>query len=189
MLDFIYLNGWGAFGITLFMFVPFFLVFLFIINKRSVSEPSPSEASPVQYARAEWLWLGFVTVFFVVINIVSIGYMPTVATAEEKVSGQDIFDVAVEASSWSFDISEEKIEVGRPIRFSGRSTDTMHGFAIYHPNGDILFTMMLMPGLKNPTSLVHTFTDPGTYTVRCLEYCGLSHHEMRDEIVVVAQNS
>ena len=45
-----------------------------------------------------------------------------------------------------------------------------------------------MPGLEGPTSLIHTFKDAGTYTIRCLEYCGLAHHEMLDEIVVVENN-
>ena len=83
-------------------------------------------------------------------------------------------------------MSTREVEAGRPVRFSGRSSDTMHGFAVYHPNGRLLFTMMLMPGLSKPTSLIHTFEDPGTYKVRCLEYCGIAHHGMRDEITVVA---
>jgi len=188
MLDFIYMNAWGAFAITLFMFIPFFIVFLFMVRKRTVTKPTPSTVEQGGYAQAEWMWLGLVSVVFVGVNIASIGYMPTVATANAVASGQEITDVSVTAQSWSYDISDSKIEVGHPIRFSGKSTDTMHGFAIYHPDGHVLFTMMLMPGLANPTSLIHTFTEPGTYTVRCLEYCGLSHHEMRDEIVVVARN-
>jgi cytochrome c oxidase subunit 2 len=65
----------------------------------------------------------------------------------------------------------------------------MHSFAIYSPDGDVLFTMMLMPGLKGPTSIVYTFDKPGTYTVRCLEYCGINHHNMRDQLIVVAGNN
>lgn len=61
----------------------------------------------------------------------------------------------------------------------------MHSFAVYHPNGRVLFTMMLMPGLSKPTSLIHTFSEPGKYKVRCLEYCGIAHHGMRDELTVV----
>ncbi len=188
MLDSIYLTGWGALGITLFMFIPFFIALLFILTKRSAVKPAPSTVEQGGYARAEWMWIGLVTVIFVGVNLASIGYMPTVATAKAEASGVPITEVSFTAESWSFDIPETKIEVGKPIRFSGKSKDTVHGFAIYHPNGDVLFTMMLMPGLDNPTSLIHTFSEPGTYTVRCLEYCGLSHHEMRDEIVVVAGN-
>jgi len=185
MLDSLFLSGWGAFGITLFMFIPFTIVFLYVILKKSFSDSAPSKSEPGAYARAEWLWLGLVTFVFVGVNLASIGYMPTVATAKAVASGDKITEVTVTAESWSFDISETKIEVGKPIRFSAKSKDTVHGFAIYHPNGDVLFTMMLMPGMDKPTSLVHTFNEPGTYTVRCLEFCGLSHHEMRDEIVVV----
>lgn len=41
-----------------------------------------------------------------------------------------------------------------------------------------------MPGYTN--KLVHTFTEPGTYQVMCLEYCGVGHTPMTAEIEVVA---
>jgi cytochrome c oxidase subunit 2 len=40
-----------------------------------------------------------------------------------------------------------------------------------------------MPGYTNV--LRHTFDEPGTYKILCLEYCGLGHHEMSAEINVV----
>ncbi len=187
MMDFLYLSGWGALSITLFMFIPFTIVFLYIIFKKSFSGAKPSDTPHESYVRAEWLWLGFVTLVFVVVNIVSIGYMPTIATAKAEASAADIPEFKFEAQSWAYDLPDITIKVGEPVRFSGKSLDTMHGFALYHPDGDVLFTMMLMPGLDGPTSLVHTFKDPGTYTIRCLEYCGLSHHNMTDELVVVSQ--
>lgn len=189
MLDFLYLTGWGAFAMMLFMLVPFALVFLFIVFKKSFFDPAPSRTESRKYVRAEWMWIGLVILVFVGVNVGSIDYMPTVATAKAMATGQDVVDVEVTAESWSYDISEQTIEVGRPVRFSGKSSDTMHGFAVYHPEGKVLFTMMLMPGLDKPTSLIHTFTEPGTYTVRCLEYCGLLHHQMRDEITVVERGS
>lgn len=189
MLDSIYQTGWGALGIVLFMFIPFFIVFLTMIRKRANVNPASNSQEPRQYRRAEVMWLGFVTTVFVAVNLVSISYMPTVTTAKAKaaaeVSGVAITDVEVVGQSWYFDISKTELEVGKPVRFLGKSKDTIHGFAVYHPNGKVLFTMMLMPGLDNPTSLIHTFKEPGTYTVRCLEYCGLQHHGMKDEIVVV----
>ncbi len=187
MLDSLYLSGWGAMGIVLFMFIPFTAVFLYITFKKSFSGAKPSDTPHASYVRTEWLWMGFVTAVFVVVNILSIGYMPTVATAKAEASGANIPVYNFSAVSWSYDLPEMTIKAGEPVRFSGISLDTMHGFAVYHPDGDVLFTMMLMPGMENPTSLVHTFTDPGTYTIRCLEYCGLAHHDMRDELVVVSQ--
>ena len=127
-----------------------------------------------------------VFVIFVGVNLASMKYMPTIASAHAATTRTDIQDVDLTATSWSYEMSTREVEAGRPVRFSGRSSDTMHGFAVYHPNGRLLFTMMLMPGLSKPTSLIHTFEDPGTYKVRCLEYCGIAHHGMRDEITVVA---
>ena len=173
---------------TLFLFIPFLIVYLYVIFRKAVVAKGPSGTDPRKLSRIEFVWLTFVIVVFIGVNVVSIGYMPTISTAKAAVSEKDIIDVDVAASSWSYEISNRKIEAGRPIRFSAKSLDTMHGFAIYHPNGKILFTMMLMPGLKQPASVIHTFDEPGTYTVRCLEYCGISHHEMRDELVVVSSN-
>lgn len=138
-------------------------------------------------SRLEGIWITVVFVIFVGVNLASISYMPIIATARAASTAStatNIQQVDVSARSWSYEISERKLEVGRPVRFSGRSTDTMHGFAVYHPDGRILFMMMLMPGLKNPTSLIHTFKEPGKYKVRCLEYCGIAHHMMQDELIV-----
>jgi cytochrome c oxidase subunit 2 len=33
-----------------------------------------------------------------------------------------------------------------------------------------------MPGKTQ--KLVHTFSDPGTYEILCLEFCGVGHHKM-----------
>jgi cytochrome c oxidase subunit II len=186
MLESFYLTGWGAFGMMLFMLLPFMAVFFYVVLTRVNADPTPEKT---RYVKMERAWIGLVVVVFVGVNIASIDFMPTTATARAMASGETLTEVNFSAVSWSYDISDTKIEVGKPIRFSGKSLDTMHGFAVYHPNGKVLFTMMLMPGLEGPTSLVHTFKDAGTYTVRCLEYCGASHHEMRDELVVVAAGS
>ncbi|MDP6572460.1 MAG: hypothetical protein QGI63_08650 [Rhodospirillales bacterium] len=185
MLDSLFLSGWGAFGMVLFLLIPFLFVFFYVVFRKSFVDSNPGTTDAKKYVRLEGMWIGLVVLVFVGVNIASIGYMPTVSTAKAATSGQDIIDVNFTAKSWVFDFAEATIEVGRPVRFSGKSLDTMHGFAVYHPSGKVLFTMMLMPGMEKPTSLIHTFTEPGTYTVRCLEYCGIAHHEMRDEIVVI----
>jgi cytochrome c oxidase subunit 2 len=128
--------------------------------------------------------MAVVVILFVVINVASIKHMPPISSAQAVATHKNIQEVEVTAVSWSYDISNQEYEVGRPVRFSAKSADTMHSFAVYHPDGRMLFTMMLMPGLATPTSIVHTFTEPGTYKVRCLEYCGAAHHEMQDELIV-----
>lgn len=188
MLDFLF-TGWGAFWMTLFMLVPFAVVFFYVVYHKSVVDSAASGTARKGLSRLEGVWLTVVFVVFVAVNLGSIKYMPTIATAHAATSGQNIQQVDLTAKSWSYEISSREIEAGKPVRFSGKSADTMHGFAVYHPDGRVLFTMMLMPGLKNPTSIVHTFEEPGTYKVRCLEYCGVAHHMMKDELVVVKSST
>lgn len=185
MLDFLF-SGWGAFWMTLFMLVPFAAVFAYVIRRKSVVDPTPEATARAKISRFEVGWLALVLVVFVGVNLASLNYMPTLATAHAATTRTDIQNVDLSARSWAYEMSSRRVEAGRPVRFSGRSNDTMHGFAVYHPDGRMLFTMMLMPGLAKPTSLIYTFKDAGTYKVRCLEYCGVAHHAMHDEIVVVA---
>jgi cytochrome c oxidase subunit 2 len=71
-----------------------------------------------------------------------------------------------------------------PVEFQVTSTDVNHGFAIYAPDGRIEIQTQAMPGVTN--KFVHTFAQPGTYKVMCLEYCGVGHAPMTSRITVVA---
>ncbi len=187
MLDMLF-TGWGAFWMTLFMLVPFAAIFFYVVYRKSVTDSGPGTTPPATMSRIEGIWLTAVFVIFVGVNLGSLKYMPTIKAAHAAASNQPLHEVDVSATSWAFDISNRQIEAGSTVRFSGRSKDTMHGFAVYHPDGRMLFTMMLMPGLKNPTTLVHTFKEPGKYKVRCLEYCGIAHHAMQDELIIAKNN-
>jgi len=188
MLEFIYQSGWGAFAIMLFFQVPFVLFFLFVVFRKSKTVPTPSKALDANISKLKNVWIAVVAVLFVTINVVSIQYFPSIASARVENSGIKIQDVSVSAQSWSYDISKTDFKVGQAVRFSAESTDTVHGFALYHPSGKVLFTMMLIPGIGK-ASIIHTFKDAGTYKVRCLEYCGAAHHEMSDELIVTASAS
>jgi cytochrome c oxidase subunit II len=185
MLDFLYQNGWGAFTIMLFFQVPFLIVFFYIVYRKAVTDPGPSGTDDSRISRIEGWWVAVVIVLFIGVNVISIKYMPTVATAAAATTEQNIQNVDVTAQSWSYQISDRQFEVGRPVRFTVKSVDTVHGFGVYHPAGRLLFTMMMIPGME-PASIIHTFTEPGKYKVRCLEYCGIAHHAMADEFVVAA---
>ncbi len=187
MTDFMYASGWGAFCIMLFFQIPFLIVFFRIVKKKAFTDPNPSDTDLRKYPRVEMLWITVTVVLFVLVNIFSLSYMPPISTATASIAS-NIQQVDVTARSWSYEISNRTYEVDRPVRFSAKSVDTIHGFAIYHPNGRILFTMMLVPGLDEATSIIHTFTESGKYKVRCLEYCGMIHHAMQDEITVVSKD-
>lgn len=185
MLDFLYETGWGAFSVMLLLQIPFIIFFFYLIYQKAIVNPRPSDTDAKTFSNVERSWMTVVILLFLAINIASIKYMPTVRASQAAASDIDFQEVAVEGFSWYFEMSNRELEIGRPVRFSAKSGDTMHGFAVYHPEGRLLFTLMLLPGLEKPATLVHTFTEPGIYPIRCLEYCGASHHLMRDELVVV----
>lgn len=94
--------------------------------------------------------------------------------------------VEVTGQQWSWQITPSTVRTGSPVEFRVTSKDVNHGFAIYAPDGRIAAQTQAMPGFTN--KLVHTFTQPGTYRVMCLEYCGLGHAPMVSEFTVVAAN-
>lgn len=85
---------------------------------------------------------------------------------------------------WSWQLTPDKVTAAREVEFRVSSDDVNHGFAIYAPNGRIVTQTQAMPGYTN--RFVHTFDEPGTYTVQCLEYCGVGHAPMTTTFEVVA---
>jgi cytochrome c oxidase subunit II len=68
------------------------------------------------------------------------------------------------------------------IEFRVTTLDVNHGFSLYAPDGHLVAQTQAMPGYMNRLRV--TFDQPGTYTVLCLEFCGMSHHRMRGVIEV-----
>lgn len=188
MLDFIYQTGWGAFSVMLGFQLPFMLFFLYVVFRKSAPNSGSGDAAEGKINVLKNVWMGAVIVLFITVNVFSIQFIPSVYTARAIASGETILDVDVKAESWNYEISNREYVAGTAVRFNVKSVDTVHGFAVYHPNGKILFTMMLVPGVRD-SSLIYKFKDPGVYKVRCLEYCGIAHHGMNDEIIVKERSS
>ncbi len=92
--------------------------------------------------------------------------------------------VDVVGQQWHWQINPDRVSAGSPVEFRVTSKDVNHGFAVYAPDGRIVTQTQAMPGFTN--KLVYTFTEPGTYKVMCLEYCGIGHAPMTSAITVVA---
>jgi heme/copper-type cytochrome/quinol oxidase subunit 2 len=78
------------------------------------------------------------------------------------------------------------IKVGETVKFVARSVDVNHGFSILSSSNSMdspLIQMQVIPGFDN--IFYYTFKNPGTYTIRCLEYCGWNHPYMTSQITVV----
>ena len=80
-----------------------------------------------------------------------------------------------------------KIKVGETVKFIAHSIDVNHGFGVLQSSKSMdspLMQMQVIPGFHN--TFYYTFKNPGTYTIRCLEYCGWNHPYMVSQITVEA---
>lgn len=75
-----------------------------------------------------------------------------------------------------------ELPVNQPVEFRVTSFDVNHGFSIYNDRAELVTQTQAMPGYVNRLRWV--FTEPGTYNVLCLEYCGVGHPIMRTSFTV-----
>lgn len=92
--------------------------------------------------------------------------------------------VSVTGYQWYWKLDRQQVAIGQPVEFRVTSSDVNHGLGLYDPEMQLVAQTQAMPGYVNRVR--YTFKTPGTYTIACLEYCGVAHHEMTAEITVVA---
>ena len=90
--------------------------------------------------------------------------------------GVPVDTVGVLGAQWGWSLDRTTVPAHVPVEFVVRSKDVNHDFAVYNAGGTLLVQVQAMPGYAN--RLIYRFDRPGTYTVRCLEYCGMFHHIM-----------
>jgi cytochrome c oxidase subunit 2 len=140
-------------------------------NYRS-HEPIPqSEVSAAGYAiRRYWFWFTLVVAVLVfALTIPQFPYQKAQAQANAR-------HYTVVAQQYSFSLPAT-VPLNMPIVFEVTSKDVNHGFGIYSPDGHVFSQVQAMPDYVN--RLAVTFTVPGHYTVRCLEFCGIAHAAMQ----------
>lgn len=95
-------------------------------------------------------------------------------------------DVVVQATGhqWAWALEPSTVRAGQRVEIRVTGGDVNHGFAVYDANDRLTTQTQAMPGFTNV--IRHTFTMPGTYRIRCLEYCGLGHHAMVSQLTVLA---
>jgi cytochrome c oxidase subunit 2 len=84
--------------------------------------------------------------------------------------------VDVKAQQFSWTMSPARVRAGQEVEFRLTATDVNHGFGVYDDRDHLVAQVQVVPGKTQ--KLVHTFTRPGTYSVLCLEFCGVGHHIM-----------
>lgn len=157
------------------------LGFLLVIAQ--AGKPADDEATrkSARAARRLQAWLfGALLVIFVVGTWATLRRYP-IPHQDRPLDAAQV--VEVRGLQWAWVMTPPTVRTGSVVEFRVTSADVNHGFALYAPDGRIVSQTQAMPGYTN--KLLHTFTQPGTYVVRCLEYCGLGHAPMTAELTVV----
>ena len=146
-------------------------VMLFLGNYRTHDALPQQVVSSRGYAlRRYWFWLVLiVAVATFAITIPHFPYPRAEASASVK-------HFTVVAQQYAFQ-TPAVVPLNEPIIFDVTSRDVNHGFGIYGPNGALVSQVQAMPGYVN--HLPERFRVRGHYVIRCLEYCGIAHADMR----------
>ena len=154
---------------------------------------------------AERYWAIFVAGMLVWLWLLGYSWMPSVAFSDAK-DDPNVHLVKITARQWAWTLEDGgtgqnvtashdsgtaggpvKIKAGETVKFVARSLDVNHGFAILSSDKSMdspLMQMQVIPGKENV--FYFTFEKAGTYTIRCLEYCGWNHPFMTSQITIVA---
>lgn len=143
----------------------------------------PDEYEPIHdkgYLVSRYWFIGLMAIAVVTLGA-TLPFMPYPLTSAPGDSAS-VTVVQVTARQWEWKIEPAELKVNQHIKFEVTSIDVNHDFAIYDSDGNILAQVQAMPTVTN--DLYYTFHKPGTYTIRCLELCGLYHTSMLSSIKV-----
>jgi len=129
--------------------------------------------------RREQVWF-----VIVLVALAALLFATIFSTPYGKTAGRNAQVVRVTAVQFAWSIDPPTVQAGRQVVFYLTSTDVNHGFGVYNAKGVLQLQAQVIPGKTQ--KVVHTFTRPGTYTVLCLEFCGVDHHLMQTTIKVTA---
>jgi cytochrome c oxidase subunit II len=87
--------------------------------------------------------------------------------------------VNVTASDWKWTLDKTTVKAGVPVDFHIQSAEGVHGFQIVGTDIDVT----IAEG-KGAVDKVWTFDKPGTYTIKCSQFCGSGHSNMFTQINV-----
>lgn len=147
---------------------------------KPADDAARDRAAHTSYALRKWFF-GLLLTVFAVGSWATLHRFPIPNQSTPSGAAQT---VDVVGHMWYWELSTNTLKAGSDVEFRVTSADVNHGFAIYSPDGHILSQTQAMPGYTN--KLIYTFSQPGTYTIQCLEYCGMGHEPMKSTIEVVA---
>ncbi len=138
--------------------------------------------------KAEVVWTAVPAVILVILGFMSQNLWAKLRLQQNYPAPDITVKVMAEQWLWHFKVEgpEGEIEVqndfhipvGKNVRFELRAQDVIHGF--YIP--DLRVHQDAVPGIVS-TVWVQA-TKPGTYEIRCTQFCGTNHYQMKGQIIV-----
>lgn len=139
-----------------------------------------AQVSAMAQERLRRMLLATALVVCLPLTVISLTHLPYRQPADRSAA---VTAVDVVGRQWNWELSQSTFQVGDRVDFHVTSKDVNHDFALYDPDMHVATQAQAMPGYVN--TLRYQFQTPGTYTVMCLEYCGVAHHDMTTEIKVL----
>lgn len=129
--------------------------------------------------RRESYWGVAVIAFLVIVLSGTIVQIPYWGDNSSKDVGQT---VRVTGRQFAWTIVPSTIRAHVRTRFVSKATDVSHGLGLYDPDDVLIKQIQVLP--DRDTQFIITLKKKGTYEIRCLEYCGVDHHLMQNQMEV-----
>jgi cytochrome c oxidase subunit II len=136
-------------------------------------------ASRASLERREGYWGIAVVAFLVVVLGGTIFEIPYWSDNSNAKTAQT---VEITGRQFAWTVNPPRIKAGEKTRVELRAVDVNHGLGLYNPNDTLIKQVNVLPGVTQ--TFVITFKKPGTYKLRCLEFCGVDHHLMENSLEV-----
>src|SRR5712691_12943831 len=176
--------------VALFVFVFLgYSLFAFRVKERPTEDGIPLQPTPA--LQIGWLGITSLLCLFLLIWGLFAFYQETSAAA---ITNTLVVQVTAQQWQWTFDYPQYgatsqgaqviELPVNRPVEFYVTSKDVLHGFSIRA----LGVRVDANPGETTPTTVI-TPTQIGSYTVQCVELCGLYHYYIWESVNVVSANA
>jgi cytochrome c oxidase subunit 2 len=165
-----------AYGCFCVLAIVFMLWVALSTRAKRAAEPEPDLH---KIGEREKAWFAVVVVLLAALLFATILFTPYGRSAGANAQVENI-----KAVQFAWLVPGTSLKAGTPVKFRLTSADVNHGFAVYTAGGKLLFEVQVMPGKTQ--EYVYTFRKPGTYTILCIEFCGVGHARMQAQLTVTA---
>ena len=128
--------------------------------------------------RREGFW-GIVVITFLVLVLAGTIFSVPYWSARDAAATQTI---DITGRQFAFTVDPPNVKADQLTQVQVHAEDVNHAVGIYSPEGVMIKQVNVLPGVTQ--SFTITFSEPGTYTLRCLEFCGIDNHLMQNKLEV-----